>query len=148
MILRQRSECSPFLDRIQHLDRCGFGESAWDHTEWQRLFDSRNLIVVLEFSKNDLIAFAVVCFASGEGELLKIFVPEDNRRRGTGTRLIDKVITELKKEDVQELFLEVRKDNKPAIRFYHAGGFKEVGERRDYYQHPPSDALVFCRDIS
>jgi hypothetical protein len=42
----------------------------------------------------------------------------------------------------EEVFLEVRASNSPAIELYRASGFRPVGVRSDYYRNPREDALV------
>ncbi len=147
MILRQWGECSPYINEIQSLDKQGFNQSAWDQSVWKGLFDNRNLVVVLVFNKKELAAFAVISFVADEAELLRIFVKENFRRKKIGSQLIADTITALKEERVSVFYLEVRKDNHAAIGFYINKGFKEVGERTDYYQNPSGDALVFSRSI-
>jgi len=44
--------------------------------------------------------------------------------------------------NVREIFLEVRKSNTEAIKFYDKFNFKKMRERSSYYKNPVEDALV------
>ena len=79
------------------------------------------------------------------GELNRIAVKEELRKKGVGKRLLKEFIERIKEEGVKELFLEVRKSNTPAINLYKSFGFREVGRRKGYYKD--EDALVFKLNI-
>ncbi len=76
-------------------------------------------------------------------ELHDIGVKGTFRKRGVGRRLMEKMLERAAQRGVEEMFLEVRRSNKNAIRFYEAFGFKQVGERKNYYGEPVEDALVY-----
>lgn len=62
---------------------------------------------------------------NNEGHIISLAVDEKYRRQGIGTRLVNSAIKILKKFNVKEVSLEVRKSNKVAIKFYKALGFKK-----------------------
>ena len=82
-----------------------------------------------------------------EAELLKIAVVPERRRLGVGRLLLEKVITELRRNAFNVLFLEVRAANLPALKLYRRNNFYQVGLRRNYYTNPPDSALVFRKDV-
>lgn len=82
-----------------------------------------------------------------EAELLKIAVRSGCRQSGLGTLLLEKLIVELSKNSIDTLLLEVRANNVAAIDFYLKNGFKNVGVRSGYYQHPTDDALLLQKNL-
>jgi len=60
-------------------------------------------------------------------DINRIAVLPDFRRKGIGKELLKKLLDILKEEGVEEVFLEVRESNIPAIELYRRFGFKEVG---------------------
>lgn len=58
------------------------------------------------------------------GWLYSVAVSPDQRRRGIGTRLINKAIDALKKRGCQKINLQIRAGNTPVIGFYESLGFK------------------------
>ena len=55
-----------------------------------------------------------------------------------------------KKNDANDMYLEVRVSNKAAIQLYHQRGFNELGVRNNYYpaEHGREDALIFALNLS
>jgi ribosomal-protein-alanine N-acetyltransferase len=45
------------------------------------------------------------------------------------------------------LYLEVRLTNLGGRAFYERRGFRRIGTRKGYYQHPPEDAVVMVKDV-
>ena len=80
------------------------------------------------------------CAAKGvldQWELYKIGVISACRRRGGAQMLLRKLEIEVQ----GTLFLEVRKTNHGAQKFYENEGFKNVGERKGYYRNGESAML-------
>ena len=78
----------------------------------------------------------------GEMQITNVAVAPEARRRGLGDRLIDALIADAARSDVQLITLEVRASNEPAIRLYRKHGFCEVGRRPAFYSHPTEDAIL------
>lgn len=99
-------------------------------------------VAVLE---GKIIGYICVEHIMDEGHILNLAVHPDFRRRGIGTKLMEEVLDELKKNDCRYLYLEVRFSNLGARKFYESFGFRVVGIRRDYYTSPIEDAaLMMC----
>ena len=76
-------------------------------------------------------------------ELQKIAVRGSCQGRGIAGRLLDFMLTLARQGDVDEVFLEVRRSNRNAIRLYEKYGFRKSGERQGYYQNPIEDAWLY-----
>ena len=74
-------------------------------------------------------------------ELHRIAVKRKERRRGVGRELLKELLKRCREEGVKEVFLEVREGNEPAVNLYRSLGFKEIGERENYYGD--ENALIF-----
>ncbi|MDQ2712589.1 MAG: ribosomal protein S18-alanine N-acetyltransferase [Acidobacteriota bacterium] len=72
-----------------------------------------------------------------ESEILNLAVAPAFRRLGIATALLRSTL-------LHSLiyFLEVRESNVPAQALYLKLGFKEIGRRKAYYQHPVETAIV------
>lgn len=80
--------------------------------------------------------------AAGEAELLRIAVDPAHRGGGLGQRLLMACQDALAAEGMEDLHLEVRASNLPAIRLYRACGWERCGLRAGYYPDG-EDALLF-----
>ena len=95
----------------------------------------------------DAAGFIVSQLAADEAEILTLGVRKDSQRHGIARRLVEATARAAKKAEVRRLFLEVGRGNVAALGLYTGLGFKEVGRRKGYYEHPgaaPEDALVLA----
>lgn len=81
--------------------------------------------------------------AAGEFYIDNIAVSPEYRRRGIGRALTAYLIAAAKKAGSEFISLEVRPSNAPAIALYESLGFKKAGLRRDFYQKPREDGLIY-----
>lgn len=76
-------------------------------------------------------------------ELHDMAVIEKHKKKGIGSFMMNFMLETARAWKVEELFLEVRKSNLEAIKFYEKFNFKQIGVRKDYYKNPKEDALVY-----
>jgi len=88
------------------------------------------------------IAYLLGRLIAPEGEVYRIAVHPEKRRRGIGFRLLSYALKTERGRGLEVTFLEVRSKNVPARNLYRAFGFREVGMRRGYYKNPPDDAVI------
>ena len=94
-----------------------------------------------------IVAYGVLTLAPGEAQLLNLSVVADARRAGLGRALLTQFLDDARRLGAEQVFLEVRVSNTPAIRLYEQEGFERVGRRTAYYpaateDDPREDALV------
>lgn len=77
-----------------------------------------------------------------EGYIANVAVLPEYRERGIGQRLISYIILTAEENNLSFVTLEVRKSNEKAISLYRKNGFKEVGERKNFYSEPTENALL------
>jgi ribosomal-protein-alanine N-acetyltransferase len=74
----------------------------------------------------------------GETEILNLAVAPEFRRQGVARKLVESLLA----ESPGVVYLEVRKSNWNARRFYKNMGFQEVSSRPEYYDSPLEAAIV------
>ena len=77
-----------------------------------------------------------------EVHLITIAVHPSFRGRHIGTSLIEWTMQEARKDAVEQISLDVRPSNEPALGLYQKFGFQEVGRRKRYYQDNNEDAVI------
>jgi [ribosomal protein S18]-alanine N-acetyltransferase len=82
-----------------------------------------------------------------EAEIFSIAVNPEYGRKGFGRELLQSWIQGVKEEGVKKVHLEVRVSNKPAQNLYISTGFVLMGKRKNFYQSPPEDALLFTLEV-
>lgn len=92
-----------------------------------------------------VVAYILGRVIAPEGEIYRIATRRGYRRRGIAYRLLDYAAKTERGRGLECLFLEVRESNVPARNLYRAYGFRELGERKNYYKDPIEDAVVMVR---
>jgi ribosomal-protein-alanine N-acetyltransferase len=88
--------------------------------------------------------------AADEAEILSVAVPDRQRGHGIGRALLDIHLRRLAGMGARAVFLEVEEGNEPALKLYRRAGFRQVGQRPNYYPQPggrPAAALILRRDL-
>jgi ribosomal-protein-alanine acetyltransferase len=94
-----------------------------------------------------ILAYGVLMLAPGEAQLLNLSVVPDMRREGLGRDLLLRFVDDARRLGAEQMFLEVRAGNTPAIALYEGEGFLRIARRAAYYPPAPltgwrEDALV------
>ena len=82
-----------------------------------------------------------------EGYITNVAVRPDCRRRGVAGKLLDVFERFAEGNHLAFLSLEVRASNYAAIALYGQHGYRGVGRRRNYYEHPKEDALIMTLEF-
>ncbi len=125
----------------------------WSAAQYDALFASDGqarvaLIAADESADSPVQGFLIARCLPEEWEIENIVVDAQHRRRGIGSGLIHKLLAEARKAGVAGIILEVRESNRLAVRLYESIGFKLEGLRKNYYQDPQEDALLFRISVS
>ena len=92
-----------------------------------------------------LYAYVLGRTIAPEGEIYRVATTPEQRGRGIAFRLMTYAIKTEKGNGLENLFLEVRSKNLPAMKLYRALSFIEIGVRKNYYKDPPDDAILMMR---
>ena len=130
------------IDAIAEMETICFPEEPWSRdmvaAEFSGLNPSRYYVVE---EAGEILAYAGIWLIPPEGYITNVAVRPDQRRKGLGSQILQKLIDEGLGEGVTDITLEVRVSNVPAIALYKSFGFEEAGIRPKYYQDS-EDALI------
>ncbi len=133
MIKIRNMESREFLELMGCIHRI-FPERA-DPNLFLELYEifPEGFVVALDDGK--IIGFAIgILSDEGKGRILLIGVDENYRCRGIGTRLLKKLLMNLRSSGAVEIELEVRVSNKRAIEFYQKNGFIKIRRVSEFYE--------------
>jgi len=124
-------------DALAELHADGFVR-GWSADDIAALMAGDNLVALVVrreslFGLRRIVGFAMVRIAADEAEILTIAVSRARRGNGFGRLLMEEALRRLYRERVAACFLEVNRDNQPALALYRSLGFEEVGTRKGYY---------------
>jgi [ribosomal protein S18]-alanine N-acetyltransferase len=96
-----------------------------------------------------MAGYAGLMFVPGgtQADVLTIGVRQAYWGQGTGSALLDALVTAARDRGCTEVFLEVRADNPRAHGLYLRRGFEDLGIRRGYYQPSGVDAITMRKDL-
>jgi len=124
------------------------GLSPWSREQVASELHRKTGIALVAVAVNgDVEAWCCGLQAGVEAELLKITVKPSKRRLGHGEALLQKLATRFLEQGAEQIFLEVRSGNIPALQLYAKQGFQQSGRRKNYYKEPVDDALIFVRRL-
>ena len=98
-------------------------------------------------NEEDLIGYIIFHVSEDFTDIYKIFIRDNDKRKGYATDLLNKVIEIAKRYNSKKIMIEVRSKNINAINFYKKNGFEQISIRKDYYKNPVDDALIFERSL-
>jgi ribosomal-protein-alanine N-acetyltransferase len=122
--------------------------ASWSEPGYlNELANSDSRCIVAEFDSK-IVGFAVMRLISIEdlAHLLNIAVSVSFRGTGVGQLLLSSLIAETERHGIHKIYLEVRKENQSARRFYLKNHFKEIALSKNFYSSPPDDAVVMIRE--
>jgi len=89
-----------------------------------------------------IVGYLCAWIVAGELHINNIAVHPGYRRRGVASQLLEEILRRAKAIGATAGYLEVRASNEAAKALYLQYGFKLVGRRRNYYDHPREDAIL------
>jgi ribosomal-protein-alanine N-acetyltransferase len=89
-----------------------------------------------------IVGFLCGWIVAGELHINNIAVHPGYRRRGVASQLLEEMLRRAKVMGAKAGYLEVRASNEAANALYQRYGFRQIGRRRNYYDHPREDAII------
>ncbi len=136
------------LDEVAELERICFS------TPWSRNMlaeELNNLLSAFLVALDDtgrVVGYAGLQVVLDEGYITNVAVLPECRRQGVASQLLEVFLNFAEGNHLAFLTLEVRASNYDAIALYGSRGFRSVGRRKNYYEHPKEDALIMTKEFT
>ena len=135
------------LDEVAELERICFS-APWSRTMLaEELDNALSAFLVALDGDGKVVGYAGVQVILDEGYITNVAVRPEWRRRGVAGKLLQVFLDFAQANKLAFLTLEVRESNYGAIALYGSRGFRSVGRRRNYYEHPREDAVIMTREF-
>ena len=138
-----------------HLDEVAALERVCFTTPWSRNMlaeeldnDASAYLVALDEEDGSVVGYAGLLVVVDEGYITNVAVRPESRRAGVASALLDVFVRFAEGNRLAFLTLEVRASNYGAIALYGSRGFRGVGRRQNYYEHPKEDAIIMTREFA
>lgn len=134
------------IPEVARLEKEIFPDS-WSEKAIKETFDQQQTLLLVAYEDKQLIGYVILYFVLEEGEIARIAVIPDHRRKGVGARLLLELEDLCEDNGITKLLLDVRESNETAISFYTSYGFVQDGIRRNFYTDPQEDGILMSRKI-
>ena len=133
------------LSEVAELERLCFSE-PWSEKSLTLLLGDMALGVVCVLDGR-VLAYGGMLLAPDEGQITNVAVHPSCRRCGYGRAVTEALLQSAQERELEQVALEVRASNQPAIALYQAFGFEVLGTRKRFYRLPTEDALVMVKTM-
>lgn len=95
----------------------------------------------------EIVGFILIDLFDDRAEVIDIAVSLLYRNKKIGDKLLKHIIEICKNKGCENITLEVKVNNKPAIKLYKNNGFKILSIRKKYYSNGTLDAYLMIRKL-
>jgi len=135
------------LDEVAELERICFSV-PWSRNMLAEELDNLLSAFLVALDDNDrVVGYAGLQVVLDEGYITNVAVRPECRRQGVAARLLQVFLDFARANRLAFLTLEVRASNYDAIALYGSRGFRSVGRRKNYYEHPKEDAIIMTLEF-
>lgn len=142
--IQMRDMCSADVAQVLDIEERCF-VTPWSRMSFQKELANPHAQCAVATSKDRVVGYSVVWVIADEVQILNLAVSPHAQRRGIGSQLLDRIVSNARARSARSIFLEVRASSIPAIRLYETWGFRPVGKRKRYYQTEGTDALLMAK---
>ncbi len=121
-------------------------DDFWSYNILSAEILKKDTIYVVAKEGEKILGFAGIWIAPDDVQITNVVVRKNERKKGIGTLLLEKIIKEAEKTDKKEIFLEVNENNFYAIKLYEKFKFEKIGERKKYYNGKDT-AIIMKKNI-
>ncbi len=121
--------------------------AQWSEQHYDALATGDVRLAIVADVQGNVVGFLVAHEIAGEFELENIAVAGHARRQGVGRALVSELVKSAAQRGFRAIHLEVRGQNRAARALYERLGFIQSGVRRNYYDCPADDAILYTLEI-
>jgi len=131
------------IDEIEAIESECF-TSPWSRDCFSSIVKREGSLSLVAHHADAVIGYVISFWAEDGFVIANLAVTDGFRGQGVGRRLLEAALKAGRDSGTRWAFLDVREGNQTAIRLYARMGFRTVGKRPDYYDHPREDSLVMA----
>ena len=135
------------LDEVAELERICFSTPWSRNMLAEELDNALSAFLVALDDSDQVVGYAGLQVVLDEGYITNVAVRPECRRQGIASKLLQVFLDFAEANQLAFLTLEVRASNYDAIALYGTRGFRSVGRRKNYYEHPKEDAIIMTKEF-
>jgi ribosomal-protein-alanine N-acetyltransferase len=119
-------------------------DDFWTPSILKSELESENSKYIVAKENDEIVGFAGIWISPIDVEITNIVTKKDERKKGIGSLLLEKLIEMAKQTEKDNISLEVNENNIAAGCLYEKYGFEVVGIRKKYY-HGRDNAIIMTK---
>ena len=119
--------------------------TPWSENALRAELEKDNARFFVAITKNEVSGYVGANNVLGEVYIDNIAVFYNYRGFGIGEALLRHLVSVAQEEGCSLVTLEVRESNSPARALYEKVGFKNVGIRKNFYEQPKENAVIYTK---
>ena len=144
-IIRVRHMTAEDIEEAGKLEKTNLLKEAWTEKQLLEALTRDDTVYLVAEKAGRIVGLCGVRNVSGEGEVTNVSVSGDCRNEGIGYKMVKQLLERGRGIGIKDYTLEVRKENKSAIRLYEKLGFVSEGVRPGFYDEPKDDAVIYWK---
>lgn len=134
------------LADVARLEREIFSD-PWSENAIRESMEQPQTLLLSALADGVLVGYLIVYYVLEDGEIARIAVESDSRRKGVASCLLKELAFICTDNGVNKLLLDVRESNESAKAFYEKKGFVLDGVRKNYYTNPTENAILMSLEL-
>lgn len=123
------------LSPILQIEKKSFDRDAWNRELFlDYLNHSTQSVFLVATIGQEVVGYALAFHSRTRAEIHSIAITPAQRCRGVAVALLKRIVASLRRRGFETISLNVRLDNKAAIRLYRKFGFERVRRVNGYYE--------------
>lgn len=135
------------LEQVEAIEQLCFPDPWSRHLLEELLGHEGAVSLAAVGDKGAVLGYTSAQTVLDEGYINNVAVHPAYRRQGIASRLLEELRRRGTDLGLSFLTLEVRASNLAAQALYARHGYREVGCRRNYYEHPKEDAILMTLEF-
>lgn len=121
--------------------------TPWSEKSIEDMLKNENSYFIVAKTGEKIVGYISGILSFDEVSILNFAVLREYRNFGIGNKLLSFFIDYFIKNNVKKFFLDVRESNKNAISIYEKNGFEKIGLRKNYYNNPIENAVIYLKEV-
>ena len=136
------------VPQVAEIERMCFSD-PWSERMLREHLDNQCAAALVALGEDGtVLGYAGLLVVLDEGYITNVAVRPAFRRQGIAADLLAVFDRFARGNHLAFLTLEVRASNEPALALYEKLGYRRMGLRKNYYEHPKEDAVIMTREYT
>ena len=136
------------VSQVAEIERMCFSD-PWSERMLREHLDNQCAAALVALGEDGtVLGYAGLLVVLDEGYITNVAVRPAFRRQGIAADLLAVFDRFARGNHLAFLTLEVRASNAPALALYEKLGYRRMGLRKNYYEHPKEDVVIMTREYT